>query len=110
MVGPFCMYLQVRLKVKPLQAGILKVTGVKWTLAGIAKGQRDFEVLGLKKRKSRSNKRDEPVPDQRLKFHVLGVCFLSKYLLHLRTTQTAPRKSSSFVNLKFIRVDTCYDR
>ncbi|CAM6094407.1 unnamed protein product [Calypogeia fissa] len=62
----------VRLKVKPLQAGVLKVTGVRWTLSGIATGQCDFAILGPKKRKSRSNQRDEPVPNQRLKFHVLG--------------------------------------
>ncbi|KAL2621911.1 hypothetical protein R1flu_002116 [Riccia fluitans] len=61
----------VRLRVKPSRAGLLRVVGVKWVLSKIAHGQRDFAVVG-RKSKSRSNKRDEPRPHQRLKFRVLG--------------------------------------
>jgi len=66
--------LQVRLKVKPLKEGVLKVVGVNWILSGVAAGHRDFAVLGPRIKRSKSGARDEPPPHQRLKFHVLRVC------------------------------------
>jgi hypothetical protein len=65
--------LQVRLKVKPLKEGVLKVVGVNWILSGVA-AHRDFAVLGPRIKRSKSGARDEPLPHQRLKFHVLRVC------------------------------------
>jgi hypothetical protein len=64
----------VRLTVKPLKEGVLKVVGVNWILSGVAAGHRDFAVLGPRIKRSKSGARDEPLPHQRLKFHVLRVC------------------------------------
>ncbi|CAK9860998.1 unnamed protein product [Sphagnum jensenii] len=61
----------VRLMVKPLKEGVLKVVGVNWILSGVAAGHRDFAVLGPRIKRSKSGARDEPLPHQRLKFHVL---------------------------------------
>jgi hypothetical protein len=60
--------------VKPLKEGVLKVVGVNWILSGVAAGHRDFAVLGPRIKRSKSGARDEPLPHQRLKFHVLRVC------------------------------------
>jgi hypothetical protein len=43
-------------------------------LSGVAAGHRDFAVLGPRIKRSKSGARDEPLPHQRLKFHVLRVC------------------------------------
>ncbi|KAG0574737.1 hypothetical protein KC19_VG286600 [Ceratodon purpureus] len=61
----------VRLKAKPLREGIMKVIGVRWLLAGIAAGHRDFTISGPQITKSKTGARSIPSPIQRLKFHVL---------------------------------------
>lgn len=65
--------LQVRLKAKPLREGVLKVIGVRWVLAGVAAGHRDFAISGPQITKSKTGARSNPPPNQRLKFHVLTV-------------------------------------
>lgn len=67
--------LQVRLKAKPLREGVLKVIGVRWLLAGIATGHRDFAISGPQISKSKSGARSIPPPNKRLKFHILTVSF-----------------------------------
>lgn len=66
---------QVRLKAKPAREGVLRILGVKWVLAGVAAGSRDFVLTGPQNVKSKSGGRDDLPASQRLKFHVLGVCF-----------------------------------
>lgn len=65
--------LQVRLKAKPLRDGVLKVIGVRWLLAGVVTGHRDFAIHGPQISKSKSGARSIPPPNKRLKFHILTV-------------------------------------
>lgn len=81
----FALGFQVRLKAKPAREGVLRILGVKWVLAGVAAGSRDFVVTGPQNVKSKSGGREDLPASQQLKFHVLGVCFRFPYNLYLRS-------------------------
>jgi hypothetical protein len=62
----------VRLKVRPLREGLLRVVGVEWVLNNIAQGRKDFPVkLPRKKRKGGRPDKEYP-PHTRLGFKVIG--------------------------------------
>ncbi|XP_024378593.1 uncharacterized protein [Physcomitrium patens] len=69
---PAAEKIVVRLKAKPLKEGVLKVVGVRWVLAGIATGHREFTITGPQITTSKTRAWSNPPPNQRLKFHVLA--------------------------------------
>lgn len=62
----------VRMKVRPLRGGVLRVVGVEWVLNNIAQGRKDFPVKVPKKKRKGGRPDKEYPPHTRLGFKVIG--------------------------------------
>lgn len=62
--------VRLRLKARPMRAGVLKITGVQWTLNGTAHGKRQLDVPGPQTRRVQGQWLRDLPPSKRLQFNV----------------------------------------